>query len=284
MAYVVLPAGWNLVSFADLTSLQVVGGGSQSPVAGPLYTFQPNDRNYESTDLGHVTPGEGYWVDVTQTFSVVLDTSTLTSTHVAVPAGQCVMVGNPSTLGTARVTGADAVFSFSAVANQYVQGTWLGVGRGAWACNYSNATETVTTAYDNSITTTDIGWPGCCDPQPVNNGGQAVVVFHNDTPSPLIAGMRQLDATGNAAPLTLNNFFRSALSGCSSCPEYTQHPSCNAAAPTDSASLAPGTYTLHLESDEHNVGDIQVTITLAPDTQYSVCFFLFADRAGNSQP
>lgn len=272
-AYVVYAPGWNLISPGgqddiDVQSLQV-------DFNGPLYTFQANDTAYQTATLGSVKPGFGYWANFSRTVRIALNLSDRDSYTVTVPGGQCVMVGNPSTKGSARVRGADHVYAFSAVLNGYVEESLLGIGRGAWACN-ATATTTVSVAFEGDVLSAS--WPDCCAPKSISDRGQGLLIFQNDSPAPIIVGMRQIDENGDlvegAAALL------GAVQACTTCPEYAagQHNSCSSAAVERTFDMPPGTYTLHIQSEAANMPDLVSSIVVDPDTSYALCYFIPANR------
>src|SRR5579885_695784 len=118
------PAGWNLVAGPT---------GQTFPGAGPLYTFQAGDTNYEILPSGSpIAGGRGFWTYFRTPTNVPLIASSQSSITVNAPAGQFIMVGNPSQTQTLTVSGADAVYLFDPTANHYVASTMLPPGKGAW--------------------------------------------------------------------------------------------------------------------------------------------------------
>ncbi|HZQ38672.1 MAG TPA: hypothetical protein VFD32_22295, partial [Dehalococcoidia bacterium] len=110
---------------------------------GPLYTFQAGDTNYETLPQGSpIAAGRGYWAFFNAPTTVPLTASSQSSITVNAPAGQFIMVGNPSQTQTMTVRGADVVYLFDTAANNYVASTILPPGKGAWV--YSDAGATVT--------------------------------------------------------------------------------------------------------------------------------------------
>lgn len=272
-AYVVYLPGWNLIAPGGQNNIDVES--LQAGFSAPLYTFQAGDAAYETSTLASVKPGFGYWAFFSRTVRIALDLSDRDSYTVTVPGGQCVMVGNPSTKGSARVRGADHVYAFSTALNGYVEETLLGIGRGGWACNATDTT-TVSVAFEGDVLSAS--WPDCCAPKPMSNRGQGFLIFRNDSPAPIIVGMRQIDENGDltegAAPLL------GTVQACDTCPEYvpSQHTSCNSAAVERSFDMPPGLYTLHIQSEAANMPDLVVSVTVDPDTQYSLCYFIPPNR------
>lgn len=62
---------------------------------------------------------------------------------VGAPAGQWVMLGNPSATQTLTVRGADAVFRFDPAANGYISTDSLAPGQGAWVLSSAGGTVTI---------------------------------------------------------------------------------------------------------------------------------------------
>src|SRR5579871_1649737 len=97
-------AGWNLVGAPD--------GTRYAGADGPIYTLQPGDTAYEAFPAG--TPavaGAGYWVYFGAGRRLDLPDGQGFVT-IELPPGQWVLIGNPSGLRTAPVSGADAVFTY----------------------------------------------------------------------------------------------------------------------------------------------------------------------------
>ena len=258
-SYVTFVPGWNLVSFGDGGDFS--GNVIQMNSDNVLYAFRPGDSNYEVTDPSDTRSGYGYWLHVTRLFNVILDPSENDSTQVDVSAGQCVLVGNPSTRGSARVRGADRSYEFSVALNQYVPTTLIGVGRAAWVCNDTHSGR-VSVGYEGDQFP-GVTWPDCCDAGPVSNQGQGLVVFQDASDAPLIVGMRQTDANGD--PLTNGDVVRGVVS-----PSGSGGGCAGTAAST--FSMAPGTYTLHIQFDQTDTTDIQLDINIQPDHKYLFCY------------
>ena len=274
-SFIVFPAGWNLISFGSST-FTLRESLLQNSL---LYTFQANDSAYEAADPQHLTPGEGYWVYLAAQHGVTLPASGRFSTSTIIPGGQCVMVGNPSTAASARVSGATRVYVFSTLLNMYIEEPLVGIGRGAWACN-DNATSTMVMVTDEGdVLTAD--FPACCTPRPFAGAGRALLAFRNDSPYPLLAGLRQVDAVGQ--------FMAVSTMACSACPEYTpaEHDArgCSRyAVAGDSVALPPGQYLLHMQSDGPNVPDLQGVITLDANTSYQWCYYVSSTRPQKTLP
>jgi hypothetical protein len=182
------------------------------------------------------------------------------------------MVGNPSAKGSARVTGAERVFTFSAALKDYVPGTLIGVGRGAWACNDSRGGMVTVAALD-------VTPPNCCTGRPRSNNGNARLVFANAGRSPLIVGVRQMDGNGDVLPG--GGHAASVIDGCGSCPEQPagdqQIMEACTAAPVTTLDLPPGSYAVHIQRDAPNVPDDQFTLALQADMGYAACIYVASE-------
>ncbi len=132
---VLYPTGWNIVAGAT--------GQTFPGASGPLYTFQAGDTNYETLPQGSpIAAGRGYWAFFNAPTNVTLIASSQSSITVNAPAGQFIMVGNPSQTQTMTVRGADVVYLFDPTANSYTASNVLPPGKGAWV--YSDAGATIT--------------------------------------------------------------------------------------------------------------------------------------------
>ncbi len=133
---VLYPTGWNIVA----------GGTGQTfpGASGPLYTFQTGDTNYETAPQGSpIVAGRGYWAFFNAPTNVPLAPSTQSSITISAPAGQFIMVGNPSQTQTLTVRGADVVYLFDPTANMYTASNVLPPGKGAWVFSDAGATITI---------------------------------------------------------------------------------------------------------------------------------------------
>jgi hypothetical protein len=135
--------GWNLIAgtTGDITTARTIIVGTDAP----LYTLQAGDTSYESIPSSTpLEPGIGYWAHFPLARSEVLPPVYRPQpTTKSVPAGQWVMIGNPFAI-TADVSGADAVYSYSALLGStgYQSTTQLEAGQGGWA--YSAAGGAIT--------------------------------------------------------------------------------------------------------------------------------------------
>jgi hypothetical protein len=126
-------AGWNLVAGP--------AGTIFTGAVGPLYTYQAGDTAYEAVPGTTASVGgRGYWAYFTQPATVVLAGPSAPSASVPAPAGQWVMVGNPSATMPAHVSGADLLFGYDPASGGYAAITTLAPGHGAWAISFSGGT------------------------------------------------------------------------------------------------------------------------------------------------
>jgi hypothetical protein len=135
------PAGWNLIALPPGTSL---------PATTLLYTLQPNDADYEALLPGGATvAGFGYWANLPSAGSggfsraITLAQGVPAAYSIPVPAGQWVMVGNPSGILPATIQGSDASYTFDP-AHGYQAVTALQPGQGAFVTSTAGAVVTLT--------------------------------------------------------------------------------------------------------------------------------------------
>lgn len=132
-------AGWNLVGAPAGTSFAQAGG--------PLYTFQAGDSNYRSSqNTQGVDAGEGYWVYFNAPRPVALSGAGTTSASIPAPAGQWVLIGNPSAAASAQVSGAAFVLTYDPSSGNYSESQVLAPGQGAWALSLDGGTITLSAA------------------------------------------------------------------------------------------------------------------------------------------
>lgn len=135
------PVGWNLVAAPPGTSF---------PLTSPLLTAQPGDVDYEQVQPGQDTAsGFGYWAYLAgsdpsgYSKPVVLTPGSGAPYSVSVPAGQWILIGNPSGLLLAGVQGADTSLSFDPL-HGYEPADVLQPGQGAWVASAAGGVVTVT--------------------------------------------------------------------------------------------------------------------------------------------
>jgi hypothetical protein len=118
-----LPQGWNLVAVPNGT---VPGDGA--------LTLQANDTGYEMVPTGTpLVAGLGYWVFVPNQSAVPLASGASTA-NITAPAGQFIMVGDPSGILPATVTGADVLVGFDPAHGYYqITTNMLTPGQAAFA-------------------------------------------------------------------------------------------------------------------------------------------------------
>jgi hypothetical protein len=270
---VIWPAGWNLISFGADTSF-----GNTSDI-GTLYGLPPEATGYQVTDVQHTTVGSGYWTYFQRRQLWIIRTTSRRSSSLTIPGGRCVLVGNPGTAASARVVGASRVLVWSPLLQSYVQQSLLGIGRGAWACNDTDAATQVSIEDQGDVLTAT--FPDCCRPQPYGGGGQVLLTVQNASPYPMTAGLEPIDAAGQTSPEATTWY--AIEQACASCPEYD--PSGPAAAECDqsaveeqSFTVPAGRYLLHMQSDGPSVPDLQNVVDLQPDTAYHLCYYVSNQR------
>jgi hypothetical protein len=122
--------GWNIVGGPSGTTF--------SQASGPLYQFPAGATNYVAVpNTQAVSAGQGQWAYFTAPTTVNLTGTTTLPITVTAPAGQYIMIANPSSTQTVTVSGADIVYTFDPTVNNYVVATTLTPGHGAWV--FSNA-------------------------------------------------------------------------------------------------------------------------------------------------
>ena len=128
--------GWNLIG--------APAGTTVTQASGVLYTYEAGDTAYESLpNTSPVVGGRGYWAYFTAPTTVTLNGTSASSAGIAAPAGQWVMVGNPSTSTSVTVRGADVVYAWNVSTGAYQATTTLSPGQGAWAIILNGGTVTV---------------------------------------------------------------------------------------------------------------------------------------------
>lgn len=128
-------AGWNLVALPSGTGFS----GIQA-----AYTLQPGDTDYEPIGASQgSSTGFGYWAYFAGSLSELLGTGSGSPYSVTTPAGQYIMLGDPSGASSATVSGADVVYAYEPT-NGYQPATTLLPGQSAWAMVANGGTITVT--------------------------------------------------------------------------------------------------------------------------------------------
>ena len=129
-------AGWNLVG--------APAGTTFTQASNPLYNFPPGAAAYVPLpNTQPVDAGQGYWAFFSVATSVVLSGTSSSSGSVSAPAGQYVLIGNPSATQTLTIRGADASYTFNTAANIYTASAVLTPGQGAWVFSTAGGTVTV---------------------------------------------------------------------------------------------------------------------------------------------
>lgn len=133
---VTYPAGYNIVAGP---------AGTVFSQASVLYTFQAGDTNYENPPTTQpVQAGLGYFAYFPSSTTVTLSGNTTLPFTVTAPAGQYIMIGNPSATQTVTISGADIAYAFDPTnpSNPYSATTTLKPGQGAFV--FSNAGGAIT--------------------------------------------------------------------------------------------------------------------------------------------
>ena len=129
--------GWNLVGGP--------AGTTFSQALNPLYTFPAGASSYvQVPNTQPAQAGVGYWAFFNSQTTVTLSGTTTLPFTVTAPAGQYIMIANPSATSTVTVSGADVVYTYDPTnaASPYSAVSTLQPGQGAWV--YSAAGETIT--------------------------------------------------------------------------------------------------------------------------------------------
>jgi hypothetical protein len=129
------PAGWNLVALPPGT---VVTG-----TEGPLYTLQAGEASYQTIQpsAGGIS-GYGYWAYFPVPSALPLAPGGA-AYSVRAPAGQYIMIGDPSGTLPAQISGADIAYMYDP-GSGYQATTRLAPGSGAFAVSVAGGTITVT--------------------------------------------------------------------------------------------------------------------------------------------
>lgn len=128
--------GWNLIAGPE--------GMAFTQSAGALYTFQAGDTAYESLPAtAGVHGGFGYWAYFSAPTAIVVRGESASYAAIEAPAGQWVLIGNPSATETLTVRGADMVLLYDAARGTYVATDDLAPGQGAWALSVAGGAITV---------------------------------------------------------------------------------------------------------------------------------------------
>jgi hypothetical protein len=174
-------AGWNLIAAPT---------GTNVSVASSLYTAQPNDSGYEQSQPGDGTvSGFGYWAYVSSVDSsgysrpVQLAAGGSAPYTVPVPAGQWVMVGDPSGSMLASVQGADVSYVFDPT-NGFQPTTVIQPGQGAWVGSTGGSVVTVTPIQPSANAQAAYAGPPAGTPVAPPPGAQVSVTISQNAPNP----------------------------------------------------------------------------------------------------
>jgi hypothetical protein len=128
------PPGWNIVGVPD---------GTVFPV--DTWIWEPRRGQYSRVPAGApLSSGRGYWAYFTATQSVPLAAGGPSEVRTVAPAGDWVLIGDPSAASGATIAGADAVYSYDPATGVYNLANSLGPGAGAWAISARGGTIVVT--------------------------------------------------------------------------------------------------------------------------------------------
>jgi len=129
-------AGWNLIGGPDGTTL---------PGTIALLTMGPGDPDYVRLPAqGPIAGGRGYWAFFAADTTITLAGAGQMVAQVPAPPGQYIMIGNPSGVQSAVVSGADDVEVWDNATGTYQRTTVLGVGQGGWAMSRTGGIVTIT--------------------------------------------------------------------------------------------------------------------------------------------
>jgi hypothetical protein len=135
-ATVTYAAGWNLAGVPLDTTLPVDAFG-----------WDPLTAGYITIGAGApLKAGRGYWAYFAASTQVRLLAATTESATFRSPPGAWVLVGDPSDVAPANVSGADLLYTWDAAGQGYVAATALRPGQGAWAYSSAGGQLTVSTA------------------------------------------------------------------------------------------------------------------------------------------
>ena len=93
---------------------------------------------------GAASAGTGYVAFFDQDTTIALPAGSNSAMTQTLPAGVWMLIGDPSGTLPAKVSGADALYTYDAVAGKYVTATQLLPGQGAWVWSAKGATITIT--------------------------------------------------------------------------------------------------------------------------------------------
>jgi len=154
--------GTVCIQLALVFNATIIASGNPPPPTGQSATYQPG-WNIAGVPSGTVMPvdafiwdpaafrylrvaagtplraGRGYWVNFAATQTVPLAATTRTREDVQAPAGQWILVGNPSGLAAATVVGADLIYVYNPATGAYVATAAIGPGAGAWVLSFNGS-------------------------------------------------------------------------------------------------------------------------------------------------
>jgi hypothetical protein len=123
--------------------------------ASAVYAFDPQTNSYRALGPGEGTQaGQGYWAFFNSDAMMNLGGGSNGAVSLDAAAGAWQLIGDPSDMLPALVTGADAVFTYDAGSGAYVATTMLQPGQGAWAMVLRGGKITITPGGTAALTPT----------------------------------------------------------------------------------------------------------------------------------
>jgi hypothetical protein len=134
-------AGWNLVA--------VPTGSLLDKALPPQYAYGPTSNSYFQVQSGAIVGGRAVWAYFPTDTDVALDVTAATETRVQAPVDHWILLGNPSTIATATIYGADVADAYSP-AQGYFSVTTVAPGQGVWVLRHSTGEISLRTGADSS--------------------------------------------------------------------------------------------------------------------------------------
>lgn len=148
--------------------VNLIGVPAGTDLSGASAVFALNDAGTGYTLLsGSPAAGKGYVAFFDSDTTLALPAGSNSAITQALPAGVWMLIGDPSGTLPANVSGADALYTYDAVAGKYVAASQLQPGQGAWV--WSAAGATITIAPQQPATPTPVPTAAPQMTQPVNN-------------------------------------------------------------------------------------------------------------------
>jgi plastocyanin len=125
--------------------VNLIGVPAGTDLSAATAVFALNDAGTGYTLLsGAPAAGKGYVAFFDNDTTIALPAGSNNPVTQTLAAGVWLLIGNPSGTLPARVTGADALYTYDALAGKYVQATQLLPGQGAWVLSAKGAMITIT--------------------------------------------------------------------------------------------------------------------------------------------